>query len=1084
MHAGHADGGLRAATDSPIERALDRARRILPDQGPIGVFIHHNTLHAFQHLAFHEAVPKGAELLGARPYLPLDTFERLFRAGRIGESDLAGALDRALGDDGHARLAVGLTRTALWRALMQDGIDEDDAGGVRFLCDQSGDPDAVQLSAEARLARTPRLADTPPRLWRHRDALCRLGARDVDDVVHAELIRLSSAFLDHGQALQGMPARERGFLGAAAQLVVLGAPEPTGCPGVANDLRAVARHGRGWREVLEETLAALGVPDDAVEEFLLHTALALPGWTGMFARLETHPEEHAGGGPVSLGEFLAVRLLHERRAIEQAARDASLPVAWAELVARAGRAAPRPAILDAWLLAGIARAAGLPADAVGQLSDDALAECWREVARASRLARQRVWQEAYEGHYREQVLDALARLRQARHDRAESEPTARPEAQFVFCIDEREESIRRAIDEQPGRLETFGVAGFFGMAIDYQGLDDPKPAAYCPVVVTPQHEVHEAAVYTDRRWHLTRAGWRARWQAAGRMVHRESRTLSGGAGLSLVLGPFAAITALARVLAPRRSLAWRDRVRDAVVPRPATRLSPIREDGHGQTTRGKHLGFGLDEAADRVTALLRNIGMVRDFAPIVIVLGHGSTSLNNPHESAHDCGACGGRRGEANARLFAEMANRPEVRAAVRARGVTIPADTWFVGALHDTANDAVSYADMERLPATHVLHFERAHAVLDRARAEAAAERVRRFDDAPLGLAPDVALRHVETRATHLAQPRPEYGHCTNASAVVGRRTLTRGLHLDRRAFLISYDPSIDPDHTILERILAAVGPVGAGINLEYYFSSVDNERFGCGTKLPHNVTGLIGVMAGHQSDLRTGLPLQMVEIHEPMRLLLIVEATPATLLEIAGRQAEVRELVVNEWVQLVSVDPESGAMLVFEGGAFVPYVPLHGALHHGRAHARGAALRGVARRHARARRAGARARRPSRPESRRRTGRRSREGNRCLSHCSDSPWSSRCWPRWPQPSPSAFSLSGAARGCPRSASRRSSAPAWWSRCWPRCSPPHKCWGCSARGRRARWTSGAGSRWGAMRFRWSCTSTCSPPASRSSRRR
>ncbi len=748
----------------------------------------------------------------------------------------------------------------------------------------------------------------------------------MDEVVHAELIRLASAFLDHGQALQGMPGRERGFLAATAQLVALGAPEPSGCAGVAADLREVGRAGRGWRAVVDEVLAALAVPADAIESYLLHTALALPGWTGMFARLEQHPEECIHGQPVSLGEFLAVRLLHERRAIERVAREAALPVAWGELTARAlQEPAARPAILDAWLLAGLARAAALTPAAVEQLTDDALSQGWREVERASRLARQRVWQEAYEGHYRERVLDGLARLRHFRRAQRPAAPAGRPEAQFVFCIDEREESIRRAIDEQPGHLETFGVAGFFGMAIDYQGLDDPVPAAYCPVVVTPQHEVHEAPVYTDRRWHVTRAGWRSRWQAAGRLVHRESRTLTGGAGLSLALGPFAAMTALARVIAPRTSLGWRDRVRDTLVPRPATRLSSLRDDGNGQakTTRGKLPGFALDEAADRVTALLRNIGLVRDIAPIVIVLGHGSTSLNNPHESAHDCGACGGRRGEANARLFAEMANRPEVRAAVQARGVTIPADTWFVGALHDTANDAVSYADLERLPATHILHFERAHAVLERARAEAAAERVRRFDDAPLGVSPDAALRHVETRATHLAQPRPEYGHCTNASAVVGRRALTRGLHLDRRAFLISYDPSIDADHTILERILAAVGPVGAGINLEYYFSSVDNEVFGCGTKLPHNVTGLIGVMAGHQSDLRTGLPLQMVELHEPMRLLLIVEATPDTLLEIAGRQAEVRELVVNEWVQLVSVDPDTGEMRLFQGGAFVPYVP-----------------------------------------------------------------------------------------------------------------------------------------------------------------
>ena len=909
---------------SPIDRGVARAHVLLPDQGPIGVFVHHNTLHALQHLPFHAAVQQGAALVGARAYLPLEEFRRHFETGRIEADDLHRALDAALGDSAATPVALGLTRRDLWWTLLRHDIDVDDVAGLGFLRQHGPRAhEAMLLAAEARLVGHLRPARPVPLPVRHRDALVALGAGDTDVAVHAELIRLSAVFLDHGQALQAMPARSRGFLGAVAYLFEAGSPEPTSCPGVRDDIRQAVAAGMTSRAVIDAALLALGVDEASVESYVLATALALPGWAGMFSRLERHPHEHVADGRALLEDFLAVRLAHERRAIEASARAAGLPVAWPALRALADAPTASSLPLDAWLLAGLAREGGRSEADVAAMADESLDALWREVDACSRVARQQVWQEAFEGRYRRQVLDGLAHMRAATVD---TTPDAtRPDAQFLFCIDEREESLRRAIDEQPGHHDTFGVAGFFGLAIDFQGLDDRSPAAYCPVVVTPQHEVHEAPVYTDRGWQAVRAGLRVRWQASGRGLHRRSRTLSGGAGLSLLIGPLAAATAIARVLAPRWSLAWRDRVQQRLVPRPATRLSPLHVGELGGTTssRGKQVGFALDEAADRVCAVLQSIGLVHNLARVIVVLGHGSTSLNNPHESAHDCGACGGRRGGANARLFAEMANRLEIRAAVRARGIDIPADVWFVGALHDTADDSIVYADLEHLPATHAADFDAARAMLERARGVSAAERARRFDDAPLGLSPTQALQHVQARAAHMAQPRPEYGHCTNASCVVGRRTLTRGLHLDRRAFLVSYDPTVDRDDRILERILAAVGPVGAGISLEYFFSSVDNERYGCGTKLPHNVTGLIGVMAGHQSDLRTGLPLQMVELHEPMRLLLVVEATPESLLAVAGRQPEVCELVVKEWVQLVSVHPQTGAMMHFANGGFVPYVP-----------------------------------------------------------------------------------------------------------------------------------------------------------------
>jgi hypothetical protein len=194
----------------------------------------------------------------------------------------------------------------------------------------------------------------------------------------------------------------------------------------------------------------------------------------------------------------------------------------------------------------------------------------------------------------------------------------------------------------------------------------------------------------------------------------------------------------------------------------------------------------------------------------------------------------------------------------------------------------------------------------------------------APLTLSFEAARLHVEQRSEDLAQTRPELGHATNAITIVGRREWTRGLFLDRRAFLTSYDPTQDDAQgSILQGLLRAVFPVCAGINLEYYFSNVDNTGFGCGTKLPHNLAALLGVMDGAASDLRTGLPWQMVEIHEPVRSSFIIETTPDVMIGIMDRNPGIAQLCRNEWILLSLVDPKTRQISVFRDGRFEPYQP-----------------------------------------------------------------------------------------------------------------------------------------------------------------
>jgi uncharacterized protein YbcC (UPF0753/DUF2309 family) len=243
---------------------------------------------------------------------------------------------------------------------------------------------------------------------------------------------------------------------------------------------------------------------------------------------------------------------------------------------------------------------------------------------------------------------------------------------------------------------------------------------------------------------------------------------------------------------------------------------------------------------------------------------------------------------------------------------------------MHNTSNEAVTYYDTDRIPDSHRAEFESVRALVEQAADRDAHERCRRFQSAPLTLTFVAARQHVEGRAEDLAQVRPEWGHATNAVTIVGRRSRTRGLFLDRRAFLNSYDPTQDDaDGTILTRILRAAVPVCAGISLEYYFSFVDNAGYGSGTKLPHNITGLLGVMDGAAGDLRTGLPWQMVEIHEPVRNLFVVETTPATMLCILDRDPGIGRLVRNDWVRLATLDPHSPRVHVYRDGAFHEYEP-----------------------------------------------------------------------------------------------------------------------------------------------------------------
>ena len=918
---------------SPRERLaaiVEHQGHLLPAQGPIGVFIHHNTLHAFQHLPFEQALLEASKLFKTEPYMTAAGFRQAIDKGRIRPEDI----DAVLAQEPDEELwPGGMTLRMLRRAMLLPGVREfwpetiawdmnegeildhfrgDLAPAARAALSQD-DPKELFRFCQAHTARLPVELSAPVR---PRDGVLAAAGFDIDGVVQPLLIKLTGVFLDQGLAFWTMPHRADGFWSASRR--ILSQPLALDAHGLRR-LTGYARMASQWdgTEAVQRFLEMLGVVEQDWETVMQAELLALPGWAGLMHQLELDPSLYPHDVvPASLMDFLAVRLLLTTAATAGATGD---PRHWRQQ--RLSKADPKAVqLVQTAVLFDAVQLAGLSLKVLAALAPTELQRAFGAIQDFGDWPRRHVLQLAYERRHARQILLPLDRYRK-QGSLVLQETPQRMAAQVIFCIDEREESIRRHLEEIDPAVETLGSAGFFAVAMKYTGIDDAHGAALCPVVVKPQHAVTEQPAHGHQESYRRRKVLRRLWARNSRSWFIFSRTMVRGWLGTTLLGLFTILPLAGRVLNPYRYGRLVKWLNDAVVPQPRTELAFMREHNRQEVSAdGLLQGFAITERVDRVAAVLGPAGLRNGFARLVVVLGHGSTSLNNPHESAHDCGACGGRRGGPNGRLLAAMANHPGVRAGLRERGILIPDDTWFVGGYHDTCNDDVDLFDLEAVPSTHTADLAKIRVRLDQARALSAQERARRFEAAAWGIDAAGGLRHVQERAEHLAEPRPEYGHCTNAVCIVGRRSTTRGLFLDRRAFLVSYDATQDPTNVSLAALLSAVIPVCGGISLEYYFSYVDNESYGCGTKLPHNVTGLIGVMNGYESDLRTGLPWQMVEIHEPVRLLFVIETSPDRLLETMRKNPQVWEFLVNRWIRIAVLDPAGGPPLQYRDGVWEP--------------------------------------------------------------------------------------------------------------------------------------------------------------------
>ena len=704
--------------------------------------------------------------------------------------------------------------------------------------------------------------DTTSRVGKLRHEWKRLYPVDMDNAVQPLLFRIIGSYIDQGIAITHFPFEDKGLLHAVRNL------EDHSAASFFQTKRA--------RDLLHDPSCSITKllqilvgkdKEQYYEQYIYDQQFAHRGWSGIVSTLEDRPESLLYQKKISLEDMVILELLLEIDVLTSRLGDDWKPL---------GSSVTQP-----------------PEDLFADEPSNELHEVIE------------IWQDAFEWSYYDTVLAGLLLTLPAN---AVAESATPKSFQSIFCIDEREYSLRTYVERLDDHAETFGAPGFFGVEFYFHPAHAKFYEKLCPAPVTPKYLIKEVAD-DDPRVHAKEI-----------MYTKHSHKLVRGFLFSYLLG----IPALGKLIGNLINPTMSPAIADAFAHMDADAELTIVHNGERDQEKDLQVGFTVEEMTDRVEKMLRCIGLTKNFSPLVYVIGHGSSSANNPHHGAHDCGACSGRPGLVNARVFAYMANYQPVRELLQKRGLPIPEATQFVGGMHDTASDEIEFYDEKALTQKNTKLHAKNKQLFEDALDLNAKERSRRFVSISTKQHIKRIRDDIKKRSVSYYEPRPELGHGTNALCVVGRRSITKHLFLDRRAFLNSYDYTSDPEGVLLGSVLAPLGVVCGGINLEYFFSRMDNYKLGAGTKLPHNVMGLIGVANSSDGDLRSGLPLQMVEVHDPVRLLMIVEHYPEVVKKVIQANPALYEWFANEWIHLIALDPKEKALYTFKDGEFVPYAPL----------------------------------------------------------------------------------------------------------------------------------------------------------------
>ncbi|HET8861420.1 DUF2309 domain-containing protein [Marivirga sp.] len=474
-----------------------------------------------------------------------------------------------------------------------------------------------------------------------------------------------------------------------------------------------------------------------------------------------------------------------------------------------------------------------------------------------------------------------------------------PKVQAVFCIDVRSEVYRRNLESIAPEIDTLGFAGFFGFPINVRKIGHDQGYDQCPALIPSGYivkekilnkEQHEKVILKRKLNRLFNYSWKSFKSSA-----ISSFGFVSPIGLSLLPKLFTDSYGITRpVPHPQKNGLRKEEIEN---------LSVDIESNTDELT----IGIPLADRVKMAKGALQAMSLTGNFARVVMIVGHGSTSVNNPHASGLDCGACAGQSGEANAKVASIILNDREVRKQLAEENIIIPDSTYFLACLHDTTTDEVSLFNTNQIPASHEEDLENIKARISQAGKATRAERILRMN---IEIGKDVDS-FIKLRANDWSQVRPEWGLAGCSSFVVAPRSITRGVNLEGRSFLHSYNWKEDKGFKVLEAIMTAPMIVTSWINLQYYASTVDNKHFGSGNKTLHNVTSGIGVLEGFAGDLRSGLPMQSIHDgenyqHEPLRLNVVINAPEGAMTKILEKHDSVRQLCDNQWIFLLAMNDE----------------------------------------------------------------------------------------------------------------------------------------------------------------------------------